>query len=240
LARITVLRAPEAAAQAIRDAIITGRLKPGQRLIEKRLAADMGIGQPTLREAFKELEFQGFVRKNPQRGTYVNQLGKDDYRMILEVRIALEVVAVERATRNMTAEAESELAAYVEGMKRAIEGDFDIAAFHENDVAFHRKLWALAGNEYLRKSLEGVAFRLFVFSVLDRNPGARHECQAAVEQHLGILAGIGSHEPAEARRAFVAHTLKFWNEIYEVGLEEDSISMTPIRERSLSRSDSAT
>lgn len=88
LARITVLRAPEAAAQAIRDAILTGRLKPGQRLIEKKLAADMGIGQPTLREAFKELEFQGFLRKIPLRGTYVNRLDKDDYRMILEVRIA--------------------------------------------------------------------------------------------------------------------------------------------------------
>lgn len=132
----------------------------------------------------------------------------------------------------MTAEAESELAAYVEGMKRAVKEDLDVAAFHENDVAFHRKLWALAGNEFLRKSLESIAFQLFVFGVLDRGSGGRREQEAAVEQHVGILTGIGSHEPAEARRAFIAHTLKFWNDIHKVGLEDDSISMTPIRERS--------
>jgi DNA-binding FadR family transcriptional regulator len=89
---INVPSAPQAAAEALRNAIIAGDIKPGERLLEHKLAARLGIGQPTLREAFKELEYQGFLRKGPQRGTYVTKLSKDDFRKILEVRLALEVV----------------------------------------------------------------------------------------------------------------------------------------------------
>jgi len=63
-----VASAPQVAAQAIRDAIITAKFKAGERLVEGKLAEDLGIGQPTLREALKELEYEGLVRKIPQRG----------------------------------------------------------------------------------------------------------------------------------------------------------------------------
>jgi DNA-binding GntR family transcriptional regulator len=88
----------EAAAQAIRDAVLTGALKPGERLIEEKLAHSLGIGQPTLREALKELEYQGFVRTSRKRGTYVLSFTQDDLRKILEVRIVLEALAIECAT----------------------------------------------------------------------------------------------------------------------------------------------
>src|SRR6058998_1823102 len=77
---------PEAVAQKLRDAILAGQLKPGERLVEQKLAANLGIGQPTLREALKELEFQGFVRKSPKKGTYVTELTPEDFRQIQEVR----------------------------------------------------------------------------------------------------------------------------------------------------------
>src|SRR5713226_6818269 len=92
---------PEAVAQKLRDAILAGKLKPGERLVEQKLAASFGIGQPTLREALKELEFQGFVRKSPKKGTYVTKLTADDFRKIQEVRMALEVVAIEKAAPRM-------------------------------------------------------------------------------------------------------------------------------------------
>src|SRR5712692_11480047 len=85
---IIVQSAPQAAAEAIREAITVGRLKGGQRLVEQKLAASLGIGQPTLREALKELEFQGFVRKSPKKGTYVTELTPEDFRKIQEVRMA--------------------------------------------------------------------------------------------------------------------------------------------------------
>src|SRR2546427_7048922 len=87
---------PEAVAQRLRDAILVGQLKPGDRLVEQKLAGSFGIGQPTLREALKELEFQGFVRKSPKKGTYVTKVTLEDFRKIQQVRMALEVVAIEK------------------------------------------------------------------------------------------------------------------------------------------------
>lgn len=219
--RLRVPSAPEAAAEALRTAIITGRLKPGDRLIEKKLAASLGIGQPTLREALKELDYQGFVRRTPQRGTYVTKLEKEDFRKILEVRMVLELLAIDQATRNMTPLSEQELSAIVASMGEAAE-KFDLGAFHTNDVAFHRGIWSLAGNEYLEKALEGIAFRLFAFVILQRDPAARNEFLASVEQHRGILAGLRSGDPNRARQAFLSQTVNFWSTYHGVVVSEDA------------------
>ena len=105
LSPLRLLSVPEAVAQKLRDAILAGQLKPGERLVEQKLASRFGIGQPTLREALKELEFQGFVRKSPKKGTYVTLLTPEDFRKIQEVRMSLEVVAIEKAACNMTSQA---------------------------------------------------------------------------------------------------------------------------------------
>ncbi len=217
LGRISLRSAPQAAAEALRNAIIGGQLRPGDRLIEQKLARSLGIGQPTLREALLELEYQGFVRKVPQRGTYVTKLTKDDFRKILEVRMALELLAIDSAARNMTRDDADILKALVEDMATAAK-TFDLGAFHKTDVAFHRKVWALAGNEYLEKALEGTAFRLFAFVLLQRTSSSRSEFLDATEQHKAILAGLCSYDPAKARQAFVSNTLKFWTEHHQVNV----------------------
>lgn len=217
--RLRVLSAPESAAQVIRDAIIVGDLKSGERLVEQKWASRFGIGQPTLREALKELERQGFVQKTPQRGTYVAHLGEQDYRRILEARIPLEAIAFKRAAQKITADVEEELSSLVMQMGRAGESS-DLVAFHETDVAFHRKIWDLAENEYLRICLEAICFRLFVFSVVGRQG---NWFRAAVQQHLGYLAGLCSRDAQQAQDAFIHHTLKYWNNHYNVNLTLESV-----------------
>src|SRR5881296_1234514 len=126
--RLTPMRfpsLPEAVAEKLREAVLAGQLKPGERLVEQKLAASLGIGQPTLREALKELEFQGFVRKSPKKGTYVTQLTKEDFRQILEVRMTLEVLAIEHAARNMSKEAGQELEEIVRRMESSAQ-KFDL------------------------------------------------------------------------------------------------------------------
>src|SRR5581483_4234421 len=112
--RLKLRSAPEAAAQAIRDAIMAGKLKPGDRIIEQQWASFLGIGQPTLREALKELEFQGMVSKSAYRGTYVTQLEAEDYKKLLEVRLPLEVLAIERAAQRMDPDSAAELTSLVD------------------------------------------------------------------------------------------------------------------------------
>ena len=226
--QLIIQTAPQAAAQAIRESIISGELRGGDRLIEQKWAARLGIGQPTLREALQELEHQGLLRKVPQRGTYVAQLSPEDYRLIQEVRIPLEAIAVGKAAENFNEEADRELTAMVEIMASPGISKSDVQHFHENDVAFHRKIWDLAGNPFLRDTLETITFRLFVFSVVDRwpgNPKAMGERIAAAQEHLGILEGLRSRDRHVARKAFIKQSVQYWNAQYGLNLSEHDLSL---------------
>ncbi len=220
--RIKIQSAPQAAAEAIREAITVGALKPGQRLIEQKLAASLGIGQPTLREALKELEHQGFVRKIPQRGTYITTFDKKDCRELLEVRMRLELLAIERAARKMTPEVQEELTKLVEGMRIAAE-KFDLPRFRTCDAEFHRKIAALADNRRLAKALDGIMSQLLVYGTIGRKPDSRKELVAGAAQHKQILVGLATGKPSEACRAFVTQMLKHWNENYQLGLQENEL-----------------
>lgn len=227
-ARLNIQTAPQAAAQAIRESIISGELRGGDRIIEQKWAARLGIGQPTLREALHELEHQGLLHKLQHRGTYVTQLSPEDYRLIQEIHIPLEAIAIGLAAENLTDEAEEELTAIVNAMVGRGMDDKDIQRFHDCDVAFHRKIWELAGNKYLRDTLETITFRLFVFSVVGRwpgNPKAASERLAAVQEHLGILEGLRTRNRHLARQAFVKQTVQYWNMQYGLNLDEQELSL---------------
>ena len=214
--------APQAAAQAIRDAITIGTLQPGQRLIEQKLAASLGIGQPTLREALKELEYEGFVRKVPQKGTYITTFDKRDCRELLEVRMSLEPLAVERAAAKLTPEVEKELSRLVAGMKAAAE-TFDVPKFFACDAEFHRQIANLSNNRRLAKTLETLLSQLLVYGTLGRNPDSSKELLHGAAQHRRILAGLATRNPSTARAVFITETLKHWNDNFEVDLQEDDL-----------------
>jgi DNA-binding GntR family transcriptional regulator len=224
--KLTIQTAPEAAAQAIRESIISGELRGGDRIVEQKWAARLGIGQPTLREALHELEHQGLLHKLPQRGTYVAQLKAEDYRLIQEVRIPLEAIAIGKAAENFTPEADQELTLLVTEMAGSGLTEIDVRRFHESDVSFHRRIWELAGNAYLTETLEAVTFRLFVFSIVGRwpgNPNAVGERLEAVQQHLRILEGLRTRNPQIARETFIRQTVHYWNSQYGIGLSEAAL-----------------
>ncbi|GGF78135.1 GntR family transcriptional regulator [Azorhizobium oxalatiphilum] len=88
----------------LRDAIVEGRLKPGERLEPDRIAADLGCSRMPVREALKILEKDGFVTCYPFRGTEVSQLRAEEVEELFAMRIALETLALERAVINLTAD----------------------------------------------------------------------------------------------------------------------------------------
>ena len=129
-------RAPsllETVAVKLRDAILSDRLRPGQRLVEQKLAAHFGIGQPTLREALHELEAQGFVRKSQKTGTYVTDLSAEEYRQTHDVRMTLESLAMERAAPNVTAEAPRNLEQSLNQLAATVR-EPDLTLYHKSDM----------------------------------------------------------------------------------------------------------
>ena len=207
---------PETVAARLRDAILSDRLKPGQRLVEHRLAAHFGIGQPTLREALHELEAQGFVRKTHNRGTYVTELSAEEYRHTHDVRMTLESLAMERAAPKVTAEVLRDLEQSLDQLAAAARQP-DLTLYHKSDMDFHKVIWRLTGNDCLFQTLERITFGLFAFALLGRPSAARRpDLVAAIEQHRTILEGLRTRNPDTARDMFVGVTLKYWKEQHQV------------------------
>jgi DNA-binding GntR family transcriptional regulator len=205
---------PESVAEQMREAILGGQLKPGERLVEQKLATLFGIGQPTVREALKELEYQGFVRKLPNRATYVTDLSTSEMAKMFEVRMALETLAIEKATRNLTPGGLDELQRHLAALDKAAQR-MDLSVFHQSDVAFHRVIWDLTGNEHLGTALDRIAFALFAF-VLLKQRDTKESYAASVRQHEQIVAGLATGDPAEATRIFQESTVGYWRQYRHV------------------------
>ena len=214
LKRVQYQSLADTVAQRIRGAIIAGELHPGDRLVEQKLAAMLGISQVTVREALQELEHQGFVRRISNKGSYVTMLDAEDIQQILEVRLPLEALAVEWAAGRANPEAALELERLVNEMESAV-GEFDRARFHRADLEFHSLIWRLAGNKYLEKVLCELVSSLFAFVLSIQE---RQDFEEAVHQHRRILAALLSGDVAQARTVFFEETQQFWKRHY--GSEE--------------------
>ena len=124
--------------------------------------------------------------------------------------MALEALAIEKAAVRITQQDLAQLRSLLEKME-ATADVFDRASFHKLDMAFHRKIWACASNEYLAIVLERVTFSLFAFQLLERRPGDE-VMKHVTEQHREILNALLTGEPAVARDRFVRATANFWRE----------------------------
>ena len=88
----------------LRQAILKGELKPGERLMEIALAQRLGVSRTPIREAMRKLEQEGLVVMVPRRGAQVANITEKDLNDVLEVRIVLENMAIEKACEQMTEE----------------------------------------------------------------------------------------------------------------------------------------
>jgi DNA-binding GntR family transcriptional regulator len=133
--------------EAIVERIIAGRLRPGDRLIEMKIAAEFGTSQAPVREALRELEAIGFLTATPHRGAFVRDFWREGLREFYAVRGALEEAATREAmpmSGDAIEQLEQELGAMHEA---ALRKDLDALAAHS--VAFHAVIVKAARNELL-------------------------------------------------------------------------------------------
>ena len=87
--RIETVSKKDRVVATLREAIVSGRMKPGDAVVEGKVARQLGVGQPVIREALLDLEHQGFVQRVPYRGTSVTKLGADEIEQIQQLRVEL-------------------------------------------------------------------------------------------------------------------------------------------------------
>jgi DNA-binding GntR family transcriptional regulator len=206
---IDTLTVKDRAQAAIEEAILLGKLQPGERIVEAKLANELGVGTTPVREALFELESRGFVSRVPNKGTFVTHLTLEDARQIFHVRTEMEGLAVQSLQAHVTSADLDLLRGHAQGMKTAAARN-DLAAFYRCDLDFHRTLWRLSGNRFLVKCLEQLVVPLFAFFLM-RNPlDSRDDLVASADRHLAVIEALAGR--ADARRCMEESMQFFWQQ----------------------------
>jgi len=188
------------------DAIIQGELKPGERIIETKMAKQLGVGQSSFREALQALELQGLVTKN--RGTFVTKLTLQDFEALSTVRVELEPMAASKACGRLTSKHIGQLESYLDEMDKARRRR-DFIALVKNDIAFHQLIWAVPQVSSIKRMLNLVVSSLFAFSLSTLFRAFSNDLTSVEERfnrehedHCRLLAVLKKGNPDEARRTF--------------------------------------
>lgn len=210
-------RITDRVADLLKAKILREELRPGDRVVEQKVARDFGVGQNPVREALIELAHMGFVRRFPRRGTYVTDLTQAEANKIARVKYVLEDLAMKLICARPKAEPIyfSRAKVALDLMRKAARQE-NMLRYYENDMQFHRILWALADNEYLAKALEQLVAPLFaVFTMRNVQPQARvRTFLEGVADHEAILAALKSRSAKKLRKAqrrFRRGTTRFQN-----------------------------
>lgn len=180
----------------LRNAILAGELKPGERLMEVTIADQLGVSRTPVREAIRKLEKESFVIMIPRKGAYVADLTKKDIMEVLEIRKELEGFAAALAAERMTLAEKEALGRVVERFNESLV-NMDKRSMIESDNEFHSSIFEATKNQRLINIIYDLhdqfqRFRLIYFNEFNNFK----EIQAS---HNRIFDAIIKQDSANAR-----------------------------------------
>lgn len=186
---------------SIKKAIMTGELKPGDRIIETRWAKELGVSQSPVREAIRELEMSGLIENIPYQGCFVKKVTKKDMIDSYKVRMYLEMLGVQDAVKNTAEDKTKELYGIMKDMENAAEnGNFDL--YIRKDVMFHKRIMSLSDNEILLRSWEqcNIHSSTYVGTMISHMPLG----QLSV-RHEGLYEAVAAKDAERAISEVIRH-----------------------------------
>lgn len=162
-------------AEAIRQALLEGRFKPGEDLSEVAIAKEMNVSRGPVREALLVLAQQGLITHSQNHGFSVLGFADRDHREIDEVRLKLESLALELARARMTPE-ELELIEETNARMAALIRKNSSGEWVKAELEFHGLIWELSGNQWLAECLRRVMVPYFHYETAFRlEPQITHQ-----------------------------------------------------------------
>jgi DNA-binding GntR family transcriptional regulator len=184
--------------------ILSGEYRPGERLVETRIAQDLGTSQAPVREALRDLELLRFVESEPFRGARVREVSEEELIEIYPVRAAIEEVAAREAAVRLAGDVEA-LEAELQAMHRAAEQG-DLHAQVEHDVAFHRLIVEASRNRILLETWLSLRIESRTIVTALRSGLDGHEI---AELHRPVLEAIRARNPKLAGETLRRHVEQF-------------------------------
>lgn len=201
--------------EALREAIVSGVLEPGERLMEIQLAEEMGVSRTPVREAIRKLELEGFVVMIPRKGAYVAGVSHKDVKDVFEIRRALEVLAAGLAAEKATDEE-------IEQMERALHYDNEPNSLEEivqADTDFHALVYKASRNERLTQILSNLREQIQRFRATSLAVPGR--LKTAIQEHRELVDNIARHDVEGAQNIATLHIENAANVMFETMRESE-------------------
>ena len=187
----------------LRQAILRGELKPGERLMEVQLANKLGVSRTPIREAIRKLELEGLVLMIPRKGAEVADITEKSLMDVLEVRKALEELAVQLCCDKITGKEIEELHRAADDFRRILKTSDDVTEIAEADVRFHDILYLATGNQKLIQILNNLREQMYRYRVECIKRKESHPILIA--EHEEIIRRIENKEKKEAADIVCRH-----------------------------------
>jgi DNA-binding GntR family transcriptional regulator len=191
--------------EELRQAIVSGELLPGERLLEEELSARLGLGRAAVRMALVRLEHDGLVDRERHRGARVRRVSEDEAVEIIEARAALEGLAARHAALSADDRSIEALREIIGEMRRLREAG-DLLALSNMNARLHARILEISGHETakrLSRTLSSQIVRFQYRTVL--LPGRPDQSFA---EHSALVDAIAARDPDAAEEAMRHHLLR--------------------------------
>jgi DNA-binding GntR family transcriptional regulator len=188
------------------DAILTNKIRPGDRLNESQLARELNVSRAPIREALQQLQEQGLVLNNPRRGMFVVSLDDEDVQKINSVRVILEAEALRLARSSADVAGLRRLSQILDRMDRMEPGPASQTL--QIDLEFHRMIWSMSDNEYLVKTLASLTAPLFAHAVLIKTRAEK--TRMVLDSHRPLYDYVRGASDVPAEDVILAHVRLRW------------------------------
>ena len=186
----------------LRQAILRGDIQPGERLLEIHLADKLGVSRTPIREAIRKLELEGLVLMIPRKGAVVAEITEKSLRDVLEVRRALEELAMKLACERILDEEIEELKEAAKEFENALKTG-DVTVYAEADVKFHDIIYRTTDNQRLIQLLYNLREQMYRYRVEYLKRDDSHDTLLA--EHQYIIETLERRDSDEAVKAVCAH-----------------------------------
>jgi DNA-binding GntR family transcriptional regulator len=183
------------------EAVLSGELKPGERIVESSMARQLGVSQAPVREAIRDLILLGFLESQPYKGTFVRSFTPEELWETYTVRAALESLAARLAASNLTEEDAKALQCILDEMMEAARQQ-DRDRLVQLDNHFHETILQISRNQTLYqlwKTLQFGTWSIVTYRI------SSYEPEYLAARHVELLEALKSGDPERATHVMQHH-----------------------------------